>query len=461
MTNISCNKAYLFIIIIIIANIIAFNVIIKIITIKKSKEYNEKINATINIFKSTSDINDIFDSLLQNLSEILNCHAAIGIFKNDNDFELISCLGYEEETNINSYLKKDEGIELIKKIMEFDKPYYIKDLKSPEYTNRNTQVQVILYHMLSLLIIPITYKKNTYGSVILLSQKRAAYDLDSIANATSFVSQVAVAIENATLFKKLKDMDKMKTDFLSTVSHELRTPLTSIIGFAEMVKRKFEGTIVGELDLENEKNKRAVGKIKRDINIILSEGERLSCLINDLLDISRMEAGKITLNMREIDIEEIITQVITLTNPIIREKSVQVILNIGESLPKIMADKDKIVQVIINLVSNAIKFTQDGCIVCTARAVDGNIIVSVSDTGMGIREEDRKYIFEKFSQVGDTLTNKPRGTGLGLAICKFIIEGHGGEIWVESEMGKGSDFSFSIPILRGVDHFVGDKLIMG
>ena len=153
-----------------------------------------------------------------------------------------------------------------------------------------------------------------------------------------------------------------------------------------------------------------------------------------------MEAGKISLNMREIDIEEIITQVITLTNPIIRDKSIQVVLSIREPLPKIMADKDKLMQVIINLISNAIKFTQQGCIVCSARVVEENIIVSISDTGIGIREEDKKYIFEKFSQVGDTLTNKPKGTGLGLAICKHIIEEHGGEIWVESEIGKGTIF---------------------
>lgn len=448
MIEILTNKVYLFIGIIIIANIIAFIVIIKIIMIKKTKEFDKKINATVNIFKSTRDINDIFDSSLKNLYEILACDAAISIFKNDNNFELMACHGYGEVTNLSSYLQDNKCIELIKKIMESDKPYYIKDLSKSEYTNYNTDFQLLLYHMRCLLIIPIIHKKNIYGLVIMLSHKRAAYNVASIANAFSFVSQVAVAIENATLFQKLKDMDMMKTDFLSTVSHELRTPLTSIIGFAEMVKRKFEGIIVKELDLDNEKNKRAVVKIKRDINIILSEGERLSCLINDLLDISRMEAGKVSLNMREIDIEEIITQVITLTTPIIREKSVQVILNIRESLPKIMADKDKLVQVIINLISNAIKFTEEGCVVCTARAVEGNIIVSISDTGFGIREEDKKYIFEKFSQVGDTLTNKPRGTGLGLAICKYIIEEHGGEIWVESEIEKGSDFSFSIPISR-------------
>jgi len=446
MTEILSNKGYLFIGIIIIANIIAFSVTIKILMIKKSRELDKKINATINLFKSTRDINDIFNSLLKNLYEILPCDAAISIYKNNNKFDLMACDGYGEGTNLSSYLQETKCIEIIKKAIEYDKPYYIKDLNKLEYKNYNTEFQLILYHMRCLLIIPIIHKKNNYGLVIMLNHKKSAYNVASIANACSFVSQAAVAIENATLFQKLKDMDKMKTDFLSTVSHELRTPLTSIIGFAEMVKRKFEGSIVKELDLESEKNKSAVVKIRRNVNIILSEGERLSSLIDDLLDISRMEAGKVSLNMREIDIGEIITQVITLTNPIIRNKSVQVILNIRESLPKIMADKDKLMQVIINLISNAIKFTEQGCIVCTAREVQENVIVSISDTGVGIREEDKKYIFDKFNQVGDTLTNKPKGTGLGLAICKYIIEEHGGEIWVESEIEKGSDFSFSIPI---------------
>ncbi|MFT5873405.1 MAG: signal transduction histidine kinase [Clostridium sp.] len=446
MMGILSNKFYLYIGIVIISNIIVTCIIIKMLVNKKSKEFDKKINVAINVFKSTTDTNDIFNELLKNLYEILAYDTAISIFKNDNDFELMACHGYGEEINLSSYLKDNKSAELIKKAMESKAIYYIQDLKKSEYTKYTTKFQLLLYHMRSLLIIPIIYKDKIYGVAIMLSHKRSAYNETQRANAFSFVSQVAIAIENATLFQKLKDMDKMKTDFLSTVSHELRTPLTSIIGFAEMVKRKFERSIVCELDLESDKNKSVVVKIRRNINIILTEGERLSSLINDLLDISRMEAGKVSLNMREIDIEEIITQVITLTNPIIREKSLQVIQSIREPLPKVMADKDKLVQVIINLISNAIKFTEEGCIVCSARVVEENIIVSISDTGVGIREEDKKYIFEKFRQVGDTLTNKPRGTGLGLAICKYIIEEHCGKIWVESEIGKGTDFSFSIPI---------------
>ena len=446
MIEILSNKFYLYIGIIIVVNIIVIHIKIKILMIKKSKEFDKKINATINIFKSTTDINDIFNRLLDNLQEILGYDAAVSIFKNDNNFQLMACHGYSEEINLSIDLKENKYIEIIKKLIEHGTPYYIEDLKKSEYLKYRAEFQLILYHMRSLLIMPIIYKEKIYGVVIMLNHKKSAYNEIKRDNAFSFVSQVAIAIENAMLFQQLKDMDKLKTEFLSTVSHELRTPLTSIIGFAEMVKRKFEGAIVEELDLASKKNQSAVVKIRRNINIILSEGERLSSLINDLLDISRMEAGKDSLNMREFDIEEIITQVITLTNPIIRDKSLQVIQSIREPLPKIMADKDKLMQVIINLISNAIKFTEEGCIVCTARRVQENIIVSISDTGIGIKEEDKKYIFEKFSQVGDTLTNKPRGTGLGLAICKYIIEEHGGEIWVESEIEKGTDFSFSIPI---------------
>ena len=448
MTKIFWIKFYIYVGTLIIVNIVVIHIAIKILMIKKSKEFDKRINATIDIFKSTTDINDIFDKLLKNIYELIAYDTAISVFKDDNDFKIMQCRGQGEGLDLSNYFQDNECIEVIKKVIDSAAPYYIKDLKKQEHIKYNTKSQLLLYHMRTLLIIPIIYKEKIYGVVIMLSHKKSAYNEIMRASAISFVSQVAIAIENAMIFQKLRDTDKMKTDFLSTVSHELRTPLTSIIGFAEMVKRKFEKSIVNMIDIASEKNKSDVSKIRRNINIILSEGERLSSLINDLLDISRMEAGKVNLNMREIDMGEIITQVIALTNPIIRDKLIQVVLSIREPLPKIMADKDKLMQVVINLISNAIKFTEEGCIVCSARVAKENIIVSISDTGVGIRAEDKKYIFEKFSQVGDTLTNKPTGTGLGLAICKYIIEEHGGQIWVESEIGKGSDFSFSIPILN-------------
>lgn len=442
------NKFCMYIGVLIIVNIVVILVVIKVLMYKKSKKFNKRINATINMFESIMDINDTFDKLLDNIYETIAYDTAISVFKDNNDIKIMQCRGLGEELNLSNYFQKSKGSEIIKRVIDSAMPYYIKDLRKAEYEKYNTEFHLLLYHMKSLLIIPIIHKQKIYGAVIMLGRKKYAYNEVMRANAVSFIGGAAIAIENAIIFQKLRDTDKMKTDFLSTVSHELRTPLTSIIGFAEMVKRKFEKSIVNVLDLTSEKNKSDVVKIRRNLNIILSEGERLSSLINDLLDISRLEDGKSSLNLRRIDIGEIINQVITLTNPIIRDKLIQVVTSIREPLPKILADKDKLMQVVINLISNAIKFTQEGCIVCSARIARDNIIVSISDTGVGIREEDKKYIFKKFSQVGDNLTNKPKGTGLGLAICKNIIEEHGGQIWVESEIGKGSDFSFSIPILK-------------
>lgn len=446
MIEILVNKWYLYMGIVIVIGILVIHMNIKMLMTKKSKDFDKRVNDIINIFNSTTDIGDIFNRLLKYLQETLGYDAAISILKNDDEFELMACHGYTDEIVLRRYLKENKCTLLIKKIMGYSKPYYIQDLKKSRYEKYSKDFQLILYHMRSVLIIPIIYRGKIYGVVMLLNHKKSAYNETQQAKAFSFASQVAIAIENATLFQKLTDMDKMKTDFLSTVSHELRTPLTSIIGFAEMVKRKFEGSIVEKLDLTNEKNQNDVSKIRRNINIILSEGERLASLINDLLDISRMEAGKDSLNLVETDIEEIIDQAITLTKPIIKGKPIQVIQNIREALPKIMADKDKLMQVVINLISNAIKFTEEGCIVCTARRLEEDIILSITDTGIGIKEEDKEYIFDRFSQVGDNLTSRPRGTGLGLSICKHIIEDHGGEIWAESEVGKGTDFSFRIPI---------------
>jgi len=444
MGEIFLNKFYIFIGSLIIINIIVIYVVVEFYINKKYKEFDKRTNLAIDIFKSTTNINDIFDKLLKNIYEIVEYDAVISVFKDDNNFKSVKYKGLD----LSSYLLVDKYIDLIKKVIKSNEPYYIKDLNKSKYVKINTEFQIVLYHMRSLLIVPIVYNEEIYGAVIILSHKKSAFNKFSITSAMLFVSRVTIAIQNAMLFLKLKDADMMKTDFLSTVSHELRTPLTSIIGFAEMVKRKFERLIVNVIDIQKDKNKSDVDKIKRNINIILSEGERLSFLINDLLDISRIQSGKVHLNMREIAVEEIIAQVITLTGPIINDKLIQVIQSITGPLPTIMADRDKLMQVIINLISNAIKFTEEGCIVCSARVAGSNIIVSISDTGIGIREEDKKDIFEKFSQVGDNLTNKPRGTGLGLSICKYIVEEHGGQIWVESEIGKGSDFSFSIPILK-------------
>lgn len=283
---------------------------------------------------------------------------------------------------------------------------------------------------------------------------------DELSSLSSSVNEMLYALENSMnklkeseeQYKisndKLKELDKLKTDFLSTVSHELRTPLTSILGFSKIIKRKFEKNITPVIDLKDEKTIKTINQISDNVDIIISEGERLTAIINDVLDIAKMEAGKVDWKMEEINIEEIIDRSTNATSSLFKDKGLSIIKQVEKDLPMVVGDKNKLMQVLINLLSNSVKFTDDGAVTCKAHKKDNEIIVTIIDTGMGINSSEYENIFEKFKQVGDTLINKPKGTGLGLPICKSIIEYHGGKIWVESKEGEGSKFYFSLPLSK-------------
>jgi DNA-binding response OmpR family regulator len=237
---------------------------------------------------------------------------------------------------------------------------------------------------------------------------------------------------------KLKELDKLKDSFLSTVSHELRTPLTSIKSFAEIL-----------LTYDEDKATQ-----KEFLTIINQESDRLTKLINDFLDLSKIEAGRIQWDNKEQYMNPIVQNAINITQALAKEAKLTVEFNAQEGLPAVSIDRDRLVQVVTNLLSNSIKFTREGGKITVnikeikSGATDekgGWLVVSVADNGIGIAPENFEAVFEKFKQVGDTLTNKPKGTGLGLPICKEIIEHYGGKIWVESELGKGRVFSFSLP----------------
>lgn len=249
--------------------------------------------------------------------------------------------------------------------------------------------------------------------------------------------------------EKLTELDRLKTDFLSTVSHELRTPLTSVLGFAKIIQKKTEGVLFPLVPQEDKKVQRTLRQVKDNLGIIIAEGERLTSLINDVLDIAKMEAGKVEWKMERASLEEIIRQGIGSVSSLFTQKGLRLACEIDEGLPGVICDRDRVIQVIINLLSNALKFTEKGKVVCRARQDDGGVTVSISDQGVGISREDQEKVFDKFLQIGDTLTDKPVGTGLGLPICKEIIEHHGGMIWVESEPGRGSIFSFTLPVQEG------------
>lgn len=253
---------------------------------------------------------------------------------------------------------------------------------------------------------------------------------------------------------KLKELDKTKNNFLSTVSHEFRVPLTSIMGFSKIMKKKFNKIIIPQIEMAKNENlhydfnklEGELVKTLENIDIIVSESERLTSMINNILDIAKIEAGQVHWDKEFVDISDVINKAILTTYSILNSKDIELIDLIQENVPLVYCDKDKIFQVLINLLSNAVKFTEKGRIACEVKFDEYYIYISVEDTGCGIVKEYLEDIFERFKQVGDVLKDKPKGSGLGLTISKAIIEQHGGEIWVESKVGLGSKFTFTLPL---------------
>src|ERR1700733_5894552 len=272
---------------------------------------------------------------------------------------------------------------------------------------------------------------------------------------STVASAVGVAIHNAKLFEDAsqaraaaEEADAAKSSFLSTVSHELRTPLTSVLGFAKIIRRRLEERLFPLIPGDDRKVQQAKEQVIENLGVVVSEGERLTKLIDDVLDLAKIEAGKFTWNMASVSVSDVIERAVAATASLFEAKKLNLVRSIEPDLPAITGDQDRLIQVVINLISNAVKFTDSGSILCSARLRGQEVVVSVVDSGIGIAPADQPKVFEKFKQVGDTLTDKPKGTGLGLPICKEIVEYHGGRIWVESEPGHGSTFSFTLPILE-------------
>ncbi len=279
----------------------------------------------------------------------------------------------------------------------------------------------------------------------------------------TIAASVGVALRNAKLFEEVQQAkmeaesasktaekaNAAKSAFLSTVSHELRTPLTSVLGFAKIIRKRLEEKIFPEIDTSNAKTEKVIHQVSENLQVVISEGERLTHLINDVLDLAKIEAGKMEWNLDNVSMTEVAERAIAATTSLFEQKSLTLIKEIDNNLPDITGDRDKLIQVIINLFSNAVKFTEQGSVTCKIYQDSHELIVRISDTGIGIAPEDFSAVFEQFKQVGgDTLTDKPKGTGLGLPICKEIIEHHGGRIWLESAPHKGSTFSFALPVIQ-------------
>ena len=287
---------------------------------------------------------------------------------------------------------------------------------------------------------PLVLRGEVIGSLGIKRDDTATWSDEEIAAVEAIANQVALALENARLSQeqektivKLKEVDRLKSDFLASMSHELRTPLNSIIGFADILLQGIDGPL----------SDNAI----TDITAIHNSGKHLLALINDILDLSKIEAGRMELMRSALSIEEVFSDVAASVSSLLTEKPIELVQRVEPGLPPVWADPLRLTQVIINLVSNAIKFTDEGSVTMGAeRHGDKLLHIYVQDTGIGIPKDKFHLVFEHFRQIDSRNNRKYQGTGMGLAIARQLVQLHGGEMWLESEVGKGSTFHFTIPV---------------
>jgi signal transduction histidine kinase len=257
---------------------------------------------------------------------------------------------------------------------------------------------------------------------------------------TTFATQSALAIQNARLFREIEDKgrelevaNRHKSEFLANMSHELRTPLNAVIGFSEVLLERMFGDI-------NDKQEEYL----RDI---YTSGKHLLSLINDILDLSKVEAGRMELELTTFNLPMAIDNALTLVRTRAENHGIALVVDVDERLGDFVGDERKVKQILLNLLSNAVKFTSEGGRVGVhATLANGSVEISVSDTGIGIAEEDQARIFEEFQQAGPDHAGKREGTGLGLTLTRKFVELHGGTIWVKSQVGHGATFTFALPV---------------
>jgi GAF domain-containing protein len=352
-------------------------------------------------------------------------------------FELGETVGLDEDT-VASFRKLDitarqtgMGEAIAKR-----EPLPIPDvLQRPRNALRDAALEAGLH---AALIVPLLGSEGALGALVLQRRRTGEFPPTVVSLMQSFADQSAIALENARLFeeiaKKSRELEiasQHKSQFVANMSHELRTPLAAILGYAELMQEGF-------YEPQGPKSLDALTRIG-------SNGKHLLGLINTVLDIAKIESGQFTLNMAEYAIESVVETVRAATESLAQNKKLTLTTSVDKPIPVGLGDEQRLTQVLLNLVGNAIKFTDTGEVRVTAQAINDHFNVTVTDTGPGIPEEHQARIFEQFHQVDSSNTKAKGGTGLGLAIAKQIVEMHGGRIWVESTLGKGSTFQMQLP----------------
>jgi signal transduction histidine kinase len=390
---------------------------------------------------STLEVETVLDTIVSRASQ-LSGGAGCAIYEYDEaveEFELRATHNFEieyVEALRAAPLRKGEG--LMGRAAEIGEPIQVADITVPGAYESGVRDTLLRFGYRAILSVPLLREEQIIGSLSLTRKAAGEFSPEMIEVLKTFATQSALAIQNARLFREIADKSRQlevasqhKSEFLANMSHELRTPLNAIIGFSEVLNER----MFGEL---NDKQ----GEYLRDIH---ASGQHLLSLINDILDLSKIEAGRMELELTDFDLPAAVDNALTLVRERASRRGVTLKLTVDGQVGAIRADERKLKQVLLNLLSNAIKFTPEGGRIEVGAAVeDGAVEVSVSDTGIGIAPEDLEAVFEEFRQVGASAA-KQEGTGLGLALSRKFIELHGGTLRVNSEVGAGSTFTFRLP----------------
>jgi len=394
---------------------------------------------------STLDVETVLNTIVSRASQLAGADGG-SVYEYDEQseaFHLRATDNLDDEVVVmarRTPVPRSEGV--LGRMAVTRKPVQVPDIGQPGAYRSPLRDVLLRTGTRALLAIPLLREDHLIGGLTVNKKTPGEFPPEVLELLKTFASQSALAIQNARLFRELADKSRQlevasqhKSEFLANMSHELRTPLNAIIGFSEVLTER----MFGELNEKQEEY----------LKDIYASGTHLLSLINDILDLSKIEAGRMELELTDFDLPTAIENALTLVRERAGRRGITVHKSVDDRLGPIRADERKVRQVILNLLSNAIKFTPEGGRI-EVRAVpgDGCVEVSVSDTGVGIAPEDQEAVFEEFRQVGGSAA-KQEGTGLGLALSRKFVALHGGSIWVTSQVGAGSTFTFTLPLTIG------------
>jgi GAF domain-containing protein len=390
------------------------------------------------ISRSAFDLQTVLQTLVESAARLCDADQGTITRQKDGVFYRAEAYGFPSEfieMVRNMPVKPERGSMNGRTLLE-GKVVHVPDvLADPDYTFTEAQR---LGGFRTILGVPMLREGKPIGVLTLTRTEVRPFTDKQMELVSTFADQAAIAIENVRLFDEIQDKSrqlaeasKHKSQFLANMSHELRTPLNAILGYAELILDHVYGDTP-------EKMREVLDRIQRN-------GRHLLGLINDVLDLSKIEAGQLNLSLADYSLKDVVQSVYSAVEALAKEKHIALKVDVPPHLPAARGDERKLTQVLLNLVGNAIKFTDTGEVAIKASAANGSFTVAVRDTGPGIAEAEQAKIFEEFQQADSSITKKKGGTGLGLAIAKRIVELHGGRIWVESSPGRGSTFSFTLP----------------